>query len=280
MQVINNGNVYIESYDSLGDAVRRANEVGKPHGSSHTPPSDWNGGVSYDEATKLAMDGWHAVRPDVDRLFHNLEDQIMKNMDEQFATVYGYSGDMVDMGRYVAGDPECMVDYVTEPSARMGRVVKVLVNMSASSSVKADTLLKRGVAVTALVDVLHKLGVGIELWVEMPTARDGVNVGDKYSQLVKMHDSSEPLDIDNLMYGMCHPSMLRRIGFALQEGSAWKHASYTLSRSYGYPANIQCAGIVGADVVVGLTQDAVADGWRNDPVAWVLGTVRGLDLLN
>jgi len=280
MQVVDNGNVYIESFDSLGDAVRHANDVGKVTGSSHRPASVWSGGVSYDDAVQLATDGWHDVRPDVDRLFHNLEDQIMANMDEQFATVYGYSGDMVDMGRYVAGDPECMVDYVTEPSARMGRVVKVLVNMSASSSVKAETLLKRGVAVTALVDVLHKLGVGIELWVEMPTARDGVNVGAKYSQLVKMHDSSEMLDIDNLMYGMCHPSMLRRIGFALHEGSAWKHAKHTLSHNYGYPANVQCAEIVGADVVVGLTQDADAGGWQSNPVGWVLGTVQGLDLVN
>lgn len=279
METINKGNVFIEVYDSLGDAVRHAAEVGKPSGSSHTNGEHFAGTKSFGDAVALATDGWSEVRPEVDRMFGELETQIAANMDEVFAMVYGYSGDMVDMGRYVAGDPECMVDYVTEPSARMGRVVRLLVNMSASCSVDKDLMVKRGVAVVALADAMHKLGVGVEVWAEMPTATKGVDVGDKYSQLVRVHDSSETLDINNLMFAICHPSMLRRLGFALHEGSAWKHAKELTSRNYGYPANVQCKELVGADVVVGLTQDA-AGSWKSSPVEWIMNTIRGLGLVD
>ena len=110
-----------------------------------------------------------------------------------------------------------MIDYVAEPQSRMGRVVKVMVNMVFSSYVKTDDIIKRGVVTVALIDTLHKLGVGVEVWSESPTASQGVDKGDVCSQLTKLHDSSEMLDINNLMFGVCHPSMLRRIGFSVTE---------------------------------------------------------------
>lgn len=279
MKIIDNDSVYIESYDSLAEAVRHAEKVSDKNKSSHKHAYDWNGNVTFNESVDLALKGWHEVRPQVDRMFNELESSISDSIDQSYTMVYDYSGDMVDMGRYMAGDPECMIDYVAVPQERMGRVINVLVNMSASAMVDPDTMLKRGVAVTALLDAMHKLGVGLSVWCEMPTARMGVDKGDVYSQLVKLHDSSDNLDIDNLMYAICHPSMLRRLGFGLHEGSAWKHAKHCTSGGYGYPANVKCEKLVGADVVIGMTQDANGS-WQTNPVAWVVNTIRGLGLID
>ena len=267
---------------SLADAARFAGENPNPKSSAKTTDNEWSGTPSLASAVKLATDGWHDVRPKVQEMFNQLESQLSLAMDEQFSIRYDFAGDSVDMGRYVSGDPECMMDYVTEPQARMGRVVRVLVAGIASAYVTPEQIQARGVAVCALIDVLHKLGVGIELWTEQCYNRPKGN-GDKYSMLVKLHDSQDMIDIDDIMFAIAHPSMLRRIGFGGVEQMQWAN-EYTNS-GYGTPSDMVCGDLLGgdADVVVEKLQNGGRWGSESeilsDPVGWVLNTVKGLDLI-
>jgi hypothetical protein len=267
---------------SLADAARFASENPNPKSSAKTTDNEWSGTPSLPSAVKLATDGWHDVRPKVQEMFNQLESQLSLAMDEQFSIRYDYSGDSVDMGRYVSGDPECMMDYVTEPQARMGRVVRVLVAGIASAYVTPEQIQARGVAVCALIDVLHKLGVGIELWTEQCYARPKNNK-DKYSMLVKLHDSQDMMDIDDIMFAIAHPSMLRRIGFGGVEQMQW--ANEYINSGYGSVSDMVCADMLGGDcdVVVEKLQNGGRWGTESDiladPVNWVLNTVKGLDLI-
>jgi hypothetical protein len=49
--------------------------------------------------------------------------------------------------------------------------------------------------------------------------------------LYKVKDYSERLDVDDFIFQVAHPAMLRRIGFAIKE----RDADYALDRSYGHP---------------------------------------------
>jgi hypothetical protein len=263
--------VVVDHFDSLGDYVRHAESNPTKGSSDAKRDGAWAGTDSLAEACELAIHGWDEKRPDVDKLFAQLETDIASAMDEPFMTYYAHSGDSVDMGRYMSGDPECMVDYVTEPQARMGRVVRVIINGAMSCSISADDIVRRGVAVVALLDVIHKLGVGVELAVEMPVTSDNT----KYSTVVKLHDSSEMLDINNMMYAVCHPSMLRRLAFgAIEQMPAEMFPSYR----HGYGTPSEMIRKAGYDVAVEKLQDGHGDLVR-DPVAWVLSTVKGLDLV-
>jgi hypothetical protein len=133
----------------------------------------------------------------------------------------------------------------------------------------------RGVVVVALLDVLKKLGLGVELWTEMAISDKGVNAGNRFSQLVKIHDSSEMLDVDSTMFAIAHPSMLRRIGFGSIEQGVRKDL---VSQSYGYPSEMICNDIVGADIMVEKLQDS-RDYMLKSPVQWVVETLTGLDLI-
>ncbi len=276
----NNGEHIVHRFNSLAEAARFAGENPEPK-SSAKEATEWAGTASLPEAVNLAVDGWHDVRPEVQRLFDSLESQLSLALDEQYAIRYDYSGDSVDMGRYVSGDPECMMDYVTEPQARMGKVVRLHVAGIASSYVSAEQIRARGVAVCALVDVLHKMGVGIELWTEQ-CYQHPFKDSKAYSMLVKLHDSADMLDIDDIMFAIAHPSMLRRIGFAGVEQMEW--AKDYVGSGYGRVMNMQCADMVGdVDVTVEKLQNGGQWGTESDilkdPVSWVLNTVRGLDLL-
>jgi hypothetical protein len=175
------------------------------------------------------------------------------------------------------GDPECMIDYVTTPAGRMGRVVRVLVNGSASANVTPERIMQRGVLATALVDVLAKLGVGVEVWLESATDDRGKS---KHSQLIKLHSSEERLDIDNLMFAMAHPSMLRRVGFSILERTGWSNAKQIAREGagYGQPHDCLMKDYIQADVVIDKLQNATGDPVA-DGVAYIMSTVKGLDLL-
>lgn len=264
----------IEVYESLGEAVRHAQNNPVPR-SSNSSDKEFSLTASLQDACELATKGWSDVRPQVDKLFGELESSISKTLDEQFNIRFDYSGDSVDMGRYMSGDPECMIDYVTEPQARMGRVIKVMVNVANSARITTKQILDRGVVVVALLDVLNKLGVGVELWTEMAIADKHVDEGKRFSQLVKIHDSSEMLDVDSTMFAIAHPSMLRRIGFgSIEQGVR----SDLANGCYGYPSKMICNDIVNADIMIEKLQDS-SEYMTKSPVQWVVDTLSGLDLI-
>lgn len=269
--------LYIEEFESLGELLRHAGANKSPK-SSNSNNSSFTLTASLQDAVDLGLKGYTDVRPDVEAQLNELESHIAEHLDVAFQARHSVVGGSVDVARFIQGEPECMIDYVAEPQARMGRVVKVLVNMVFSAHVNTADIVKRGVVVCALIDTLHKLGVGVEVWSEEPTAHRGIDKGDVASHLVKLHDSSEMLDIDNLMFGLCHPSMLRRIGFSVTEQSGWKHAKEVTAGGYGYPNNLECVARIGADVTIGKVQDCKGD-MLADPCKWVLSTVAGLGLI-
>jgi len=224
----------------------------------------------------MGLDGWHDIRPDVDAMFSRMEEQINMSLGDVFEMRYDYSGDSVDIDRFLMGDPEHMMDYENVPSGRMGRVVRVLVNGSASSFVSPEQIKQRGVLAVALIDVLSKLGVGVELWLESATEYDS----KVHSQLIKIHSSEERLDIDNLMFSMAHPSMLRRVGFSILERTTWAPAKQCAQHGAGYgcPHNLTQGKRIGADVEIDKLQNATGDPVV-DGVAYIMSTVKGLDLL-
>lgn len=273
MKVIKHNGAHIESFDSLYEMVKYAQSNPTPKSSNGNGES-WAGTATLSDAVGLALNGWHDIRPSVDKLFGDVESHINNVLDSKFQTFHNYSGHVVDMGRYVQGDPECMLDYVDVPQAGMGKVVRILINITASAYISAEDIQRRGVAVVALIDTLHKLGVGMELWVE--DAIHGSGDGKKYATRAKIHDSESMMDIDSLMFALAHPSMLRRIVFSVQEQSKTAKGQGANGGGYGTPVALHSTDL-NADVTIERLQDGKGDIVRN-PVAWVLSTVRGLGL--
>lgn len=268
--------VHVDEFESLGEALHYAKANDNRRSSDAQRDTDWAGSRDLNTAVQLGLDGWHDIRPDVDAMFSRMEEQINMSLGDVFEMRYDYSGDSVDIDRFLMGDPEHMMDYETVPSGRMGRVVRVLVNGSASAFVSPELIRQRGVLAVALIDVLSKLGVGVELWLESAT-----EYNDKlHSQLIKIHSSEERLDIDNLMFSMAHPSMLRRVGFSILERTTWAPAKQCaqLGAGYGRPHNLTQGKRIGADVEIDKLQNATGDPVV-DGVAYIMSTIKGLDLL-
>lgn len=273
-----NDNVWVEQFSCLADnlAYAKANTDRKESDTNTPEKLKFTGTSNLDEAIDIGLSGWHEIRPEMESLFARVETQINLAMGDMYETRFDVAGDFADFDKYLMGDPECMVEYVNVPQARMGRMVRLLINGSVNSGVSADDIMKRGVIVCTLIDVLNRLNVGVEVYLENCTESGGI----KHSILTKLHDSEQLLDIDNLMFAIAHPSMLRRISFSVMELSKWKHAKAIAKKGggYGHASNCMLEKFVGADVVM----DSFMFGsgsFEENAVEYVKSTVRGLGLI-
>jgi len=274
--------LWLEEFSSLAEALEYAGANKNPRSSDKERGDEWVGNTAnLLAAVKLGHEGYDEIRPQVERMFSELESQLAERLEIAFQTRFDYTGGVVDVGRFLTGEPECMIDFVPEPSARMGRVVRIIINGSCSAYVDGERIIKRGVVVCALVDAIHKLGMGIEVYVEFPINDTHINSpkGAMHSSLVKLHSSEQLLDINNLMFALCHPSMLRRIQFSIMEQSKWGSAARITKSGYGFPSALECAERVGADVVCEMLQSGRDEYEGKSPVDWVMSTLSGLGVV-
>lgn len=268
-------NVWVERYENLEECLSHAAANTNPR-SSETNDESFAGCKNLADAINTGRQGYTDIRPDVDRLVSSIESQVTMALGDVFVTKYNYTGDGVDMGRYLQGDPECMLDYEEVAAERMGRVVRILVNGTFSCGVQKKVIAERGAMIVALCDVMSKIGVGLEVWYESST----VASSKKHSSLIKLHDSRERLDINNLMFAIAHPAMLRRIGFSTMEQSLWGPAAEITRRGggYGQAGYINCKQHVEADVIVDKFESG-SGNFETDSLRWIMSTVTGLGLV-
>lgn len=269
---------WYEVFDTYHEFVDYANGNNITKGaSSQNGSEDFTGTASFADAVTLARYGYTEVRPQVEALMEIMEERLAERFGNRFVTEYAVCGGSVDMGKFVTGEPECMLDWAQEPAASMGRVVKVVIAGSVSWQIEKEWIMSRGTAVLALVDTLHKLGVGVEVWWESTVSGGRTpDEANRFTTAVKLHDSSEPMDIDNLMFALAHPSMLRRMVFSVQEQSRYRKEQGAHDGSgYGRPEDMGLVKVDEFDVRIERLQNGRGDIVKN-PLAWVISTVEGL----
>lgn len=168
----------------------------------------WGDLATWDDVLTTAANGWDQHLTEVLALAEDAVDTVEAMTDQvTFQTVYDVTGTDVDVGRYLTGIPECMIDYPLIEVPRVGRVITVCASVSVSGSVSAATIVQRGQVLTALAMHLSRLGLNLELWADFSTS------GGTIRTLVK--GANDVIDPARILYAYAHPSMLRGLGFAL-----------------------------------------------------------------
>ena len=91
---------------------------------------------------RMASEGWQ------DELESTLEiaESAIEMADKEHMTdsfnqpVWDVTGAQVDVGAYLAGTPECMIDYPLTETTKVGRVITLVASISISGSISADTI--------------------------------------------------------------------------------------------------------------------------------------------
>jgi len=236
-------------------------------------------GCSWDEAVVLLREGWQEgvdmARDFADKLRHELEEEY--DLVKSPAFQNSMSGIFVNVGQYVAGRPDAMMDVRRVSKTR--KVIKILINNIASFRVQPEVIVRRGAAVVALVDLLENMNVRCEVDVLFATynsleRRTNPQAATNIQYKVRVKDADGILLIDNLMFMIAHPASLRRIAFSVMEleDKRDKQAmGVYLFGNYGLPdldvpipedVNVYVPGLV-----------ATASAFDNDKKtgAWIMG---------
>lgn len=233
------GVIYDDVSSLVAEAVRPHNKEARGKASREKDNDDW-AGVPFGTAIKMAEEGWPEGAEASRGLAEVMEGQIGMALLPTFVRHMDVSGVEPDVPAYLSGEPECMVDYRLVERERAGRVVKVFVDVAASSGFSKSVLQARAAAVMAFCMACHEQGDTVEVWIGQ-TVTPGPFTGD--GTLLKMHGvaccvqkAGEIFDEDRLAFMVGHPSVLRRLMFAVEEHAPdWVQDGIGVGSGYGVP---------------------------------------------
>lgn len=219
-------------FESLEAFIAEASKPVNPtygEGAAHrVGDKEWSGAASFEEAVKMAREGWPEGR--------KLMVDAMASAAPVTAKVADYMMDVA--GAYpiaalaAAGDPMCMVA-PAPVSDRVRPVIRLAINRCASAAYSCKEFTNFGAAVASYVDALEGSGYRVEIDAAM-VCMDGNNRPYYCGVIVKQ--AHEPLEIDRMAFCLTNPAFLRRLHFAVAQNREDDHGSMSYC---GSPLNIE-----------------------------------------
>ena len=231
----------IQEFDRIGEAVnylqRKPNPVDRP--ASETGSHRWTGSRDMKHALELLEVGWPEGLVEMKGMVENIERVLLDRIPRP--TVHrDLSGSDVDIGAYLSGEPENMLEWQAQPANSEG--IKLVVNGSASAGVSARVIKARGAVVVATIHAMQMLEIPVELWGVWASSRDRYHSETR----IQISRPGYELDIERVAFILAHPSMLRRIAFGIwerEEPKDWrKRIGIEPDTGYGRPTDSNFAG--------------------------------------
>lgn len=241
----------VEKYDSRDDGWYRSSNTG--------------------HAVQIARQGWGEVRPLVDQHRTAIMAKVRELVTLEVTPEFNLWGSAVDMGEYMTGNPECMIDFPLDPNPSVRRSLRLVMDPGGYQGVSADELAHRGAAVATLLEVLQMIGYSLEVFIASPVT--GVIQGSVYTPIIQANSAGELVDVDALMFACGHPSMLRRMIFT-------ERLQHRANMGTSVALDVGALGLSDIDVVVQRAEHRnVAAGEPDagrDGVGWVLWALQSL----
>jgi hypothetical protein len=223
---------YRNHFESLGDFLK-ASRLPSLSGAVSSKregrdEEEFSGTRNFEQALDLAEKGWAEGR-----------NKLMTAMaTAQASPAFTPAITMDVAGAYpiaalaAAGDPCSMVD-LAPVEDRVRPVVRLLIQRAGSAAYDVKEFMNYGAAIMSYVEGLE--GAGFRCEITVCFASDFHSDGDQF-MTVLVKRAEEPIELDRMAFVMVHPSMFRRIAFAVCE--ATEGLSDVLSRNaYGYSRN-------------------------------------------
>jgi hypothetical protein len=218
---------------SWHDFLAAAQEPETIHGDGRHATDHWAGG-SWEEALRLAVDGWPVPLLDTHVSVAALRERAgLGAAVTTLEPAWDVTGSEVDIGAYLAGVPECMVDAVPQRTSRRGRIVAFLVPACYSNKTPHTLIRNRGIALATLCSAIIAAGHSVEIW----SGFVGLIDDDRISAAARVVSAGEPLDLGRLIFAVAHPLMLRRLWFAVWDAQDPVLAQWVRDEQYGFPSH-------------------------------------------
>jgi len=127
--------------------------------------------------------------------------------------MYGMSGDYIDIGRYLTGDPECCG--YQEVCMEQRCLLEVIVNKVATGKVSYESLFNRGIIIASMLDILSK-----DYYIDLKVVESGDNVDGSEVNLKTVYhlNTKDGFSFNQLINYIVDPDFYRTVMFGIREG--------------------------------------------------------------
>lgn len=161
----------------------------------------FSGTHDLEEAIDIARNGWPEGVEHTEEIINRISVPHAKRRTR----TNGVAGGAVNVGRMLSGNPLHMVRRVRLEGKRN---TTIFVDFGSASRLSKDTLIIRAIAVAAMVDVTENAGYSCEV-VAVNCLRNAHQI------TVTLKSAGENLNLNDLIFGLGHPSFLRRLSFVV-----------------------------------------------------------------
>lgn len=215
------GTIYRHTFSDMGEY---ADAVVKAGGCISDMSDD-----SSERILHLARHGWEDPVMEAfdvaDRAVSMVETEV-----DMAEPVHAVTGAEVDIGAYMSGEPECMVEYPFQKQSNVGNVVTMIADVQCSAGVSNRAVMQRGFVIAGLAMALNRLGHQTDLWVSdeyFARTRPNERV------IIRTHVKSpnDFIDPARIMFAYAHPGVQRGMGFGLAGGEKTNGYGAALKRA-------------------------------------------------
>lgn len=233
--------------------------------------STWAGSSNWNEAVDMLTSGWPAGLTKAKSLAKSLTHRplLAAYRLESRPSVMPYRSTALHVGHYASGRPDHMIARRSTGQQQTGRdIVRIAVNIRASFAVDPEVLTARAATIGALVLLLTRAGRQVAVTMTDCTAYQH-NIHVRTWQVVK---PGVGFDLNRLLFAIGHPSMLRRIMFAIDEvmvDAAARGGDPLDQWGYGRPESLTtCAPDIAKSQHVVVDSNCSIDDNGNELIEW------------
>ena len=199
-----------EHFQSIAHLLRAnerpVNDTFKGHSlSSNKDDVSFTKTHSYAEAADLITKGYEEP---VEKIKRGVTQNVRNYAASKTAVKTDIVGYAPCVPNAILGLPNSMLNKAT--SVKKSKVISIVYDSTGAWHVDADEFIKSGIAVLSAIASLEMSGYRVELKVAFLDC--GGSRQNMFST-VTLKDWRQPLDVKKIAFPICHPSMLRRIGF-------------------------------------------------------------------
>ncbi len=225
-----------DSWDEFVHDLRTRKKLWDSYGDSDAvADDDWYGSKTWDEAMQYAVTGHPVARAALEAVAVK-QTTALEPLWETAPV-----GAFACIPAYAAGVPEDMFAQSELAPPVSQPIVRIVVNMSGSAGITAQSIINRGAAIVTLIDQIQASGKRVELI----AVKHGHNSGgtERYVWQVTIKRPEEPIDMDRIGLAFATPIMLRRFFFRVLEFTV-PHEVYAHGYSTHYADECRGADLV------------------------------------
>lgn len=185
---------------------------------------------TFDEALDLAHKGWKDGLKESTELSSRVERKLCGQIERE-DVVYDVTGEMLDIGRFCAGDPEHWgVWNSTVVEGKGSKLIHIVCNGTASAGVDKSVLIRRGAMVAAFVNLAELGGYRAKVTLAYKSGCGKVST----RILTTLKDFDGTMDQDMLAFALAHPAAFRCLGFSIWDQADNAEVQNMLGMGYGH----------------------------------------------